>query len=287
MTKQCTQPITSFGAIVFRIKGEWNQALSLLTSESAITGLETVPSCNIEFLLIQRRDSLGYIDIVRGKYKSGDYEYIKQQIRGMTATEQERILTIPFDILWEDLWGAPTEGSNHYRNEKELSRAKLEGLRSGSPTLEAIVKEVNQKWETPEWGFPKGRRDVGESEYACALRELKEETGLTETDVIPVKNMDTVRELFFGSNRIQYCHKYYIFFAPDKKDVVYDTNNVHMLQEIGDIRWCSVDEGLRLIRPDNSEKREVLLRVSNLLRKYCPLRLGNKSASVYQKKVRA
>ncbi|NDB86016.1 MAG: NUDIX domain-containing protein, partial [Alphaproteobacteria bacterium] len=247
MTKQCTQPITSFGAIVFRIKGEWNQALSLLTSESAITGLETVPSCNIEFLLIQRRDSLGYIDIVRGKYKSGDYEYIKQQIRGMTATEQERILTIPFDILWEDLWGAPTEGSNHYRNEKELSRAKLEGLRSGSPTLEAIVKEVNQKWETPEWGFPKGRRDVGESEYACALRELKEETGLTETDVIPVKNMDTVRELFFGSNRIQYCHKYYIFFAPDKKDVVYDTNNVHMLQEIGDIRWCSVDEGLRLI----------------------------------------
>ena len=284
MTKQCTQPITSFGAIVFRVKGEWNQAKSLLTSESAITGLETVAASNIEYLLIQRRDSLGFIDIVRGKYKPGDYDYIQQQVRGMTVLEQQHILTLPFDTLWENLWGPPAEGSNHYRSEKELSRTKLEALRSGSPSLETIIKETAQKWETPEWGFPKGRRDIGESEYACALRELNEETGLTETDVIPVKNMEPIRELFFGSNRIQYCHKYYIFFAPEGKDVVYDKTNPHMRQEIGDLRWCAIDAALFLIRPDNSEKKEVLLRVSNLLRKYCALRLGNQPANAYQKR---
>lgn len=283
MTKQCSQPITSFGAIVFRVRGGWNQVKSLLSSDSAITGLETVPTSNIEYLLIQRKDSLGYIDIVRGKYKSDDYEYIRQQVRGMTSLEHERILALPFDTLWEELWGAPTEGSNHYRSEKESSRSKLEGLRSGTPSLQEIIDETTQKWATPEWGFPKGRRDVGESEYVCALRELKEETGLTETDVIPVKNMETIRELFFGSNRIQYCHKYYIFYVPEEKELIYDKTNPHMRQEIGDLRWCSVDEGLRLIRPDNSEKREVLLRVSNLLRKYCPLRLGNQPPNAFQK----
>lgn len=284
ITKQCTQPITSFGAIVFRVKGEWNQAKSLLTSESAITGIETVPSSNIEYLLIQRRDSLGFIDIVRGKYKPGDYDYIKQQVRGMTASEQERILTTPFDTLWEELWGPPQEGSNHYRSEKELSRGKMEALRGGTPSLNTIIQDAAQKWETPEWGFPKGRRDFGESEYSCALRELKEETGLTEMDVIPVKNMEPIQELFFGSNRIQYCHKYYIFFAPEGKELAYDKTNPHMCQEIGDLRWCSIDAGLQMIRPDNSEKREVLLRVSNLLRKYCALRLGNQPVNAYHRK---
>lgn len=286
MTKQCSHPITSFGAIVFRVRGQWNQPKSLLTSESAITGLETVPSSNIEFLLIQRRDSLGFIDIIRGKYKPGDYDYIRQQVRGMTTSEHERILTLPFDTLWEELWGPPIEGSNHYRSEKDASRVKMEGLRSGTPSLETIIKETTQKWSTPEWGFPKGRRDIGESEYVCALRELKEETGLTERDVIPVKNMEPIQELFFGSNRVQYCHKYYVFFVPEEKDLVYDTTNPHMRQEIGDLRWCSIDEGLQLIRPDNSEKREVLLRASNLLRKYCALRLGNQPANAYQKKPR-
>ena len=280
MTKQCSQPITSFGAIVFRVRGGWNQPKSLLSSESAITGFETVPISNIEYLLIQRRDSLGYIDIIRGKYKPDDYEYIRQQVRGMTEVEQQRLLTLPFDNLWEQLWGAPIEGSTHYRSEKESSRAKLEGLRTGTPSLTEIVRESTQKWLTPEWGFPKGRRDVGESEYACALRELKEETGLSETDVIPIKNMETIRELFFGSNRVQYCHKYYVFYVPAEKELVYDTTNPHMRQEIGDLRWCSLDVGLQLIRPDNTEKREVLLRVSTLLRKYCPLRLGNQPPTV-------
>lgn len=283
MTKQCTQPITSLGAIVFRVRGGWNQAKSLLNSDSAITGLETVPTTNIEYLLIQRRDSLGYIDIVRGKYKPDDYEYIRQQVRGMTEEEQQRLLVAPFDSLWEQLWGVVAEGSNHYRSEKEMSRSKLEGLRAGTPSLKMMVDESKQKWATPEWGFPKGRRDVGESEYACAIRELREETGLTEMDVIPVKNMETIKELFFGSNRVQYCHKYYVFYVPFEKELVYDKTNPHMRQEIGDLRWCSVDEGLQLIRPDNSEKREVLLRVSNLLRKYCPLRLGNQAPNAFQR----
>jgi len=265
-TKQCLLPITSFGTILFRVKGEWNQPQTLLNSETSFNGLDLVKS-NIQYLLIQRRDSLGYIDIMRGKYKIDDIDYISKQIHGMTRDEQERLLSIPFDTLWEQLWGPPIEGSNPYKNEKETSRVKLMALRNILPD---IIKSVNMSWPTPEWGFPKGRRDPYESEYMCAIREMKEETGLTEKDVVPIKNIDTIKETFFGSNNIQYCHKYFIMYVPNNKEIVYNSNNIHMFQEIGDIRWCSLDEALSLIRSENVEKREILLRVSSLLRNYCP-----------------
>ena len=284
ITKQCLQPITSYGAIVFRIRGGWNQAESLVNSDTAINGMESIPSSNIEYLLIQRRDSLGYIDILRGKYKLGDTEYIKQQVRGMTREERHKILNLPFNVLWEQLWGPITDGANPYRQEKETSSQKLEALRAND--LKAIIDSCEQTWATPEWGFPKGRRDIHESEYMCALREMREETGLTEADVIPIKNLETIRETFFGSNRVQYCHKYFVFYVPKEKEIIFDPTNRHMTQEIGDLRWCSVEEGLQLIRPENIEKREVLLRVSGLLRKYCPFKYGDDSFVPFRRGVR-
>ena len=284
ITKQCLQPITSYGAIVFRIRGGWNQAESLVNSDTAINGLESIPSSNIEYILIQRRDTLGYIDILRGKYKMGDTDYIKQQVRGMTREERHKILNLPFNVLWEQLWGPITDGANPYRQEKETSCQKLEALRAND--LKAIIDSCEQNWATPEWGFPKGRRDIHESEYMCALREMKEETGLTEADVIPIKNLETIRETFFGSNRVQYCHKYFVFYVPKEKEIVFDPTNRHMSQEIGDLRWCSVEEGLHLIRPENIEKREVLLRVSGLLRKYCPFKYGDDSFVPFRRGIR-
>jgi 8-oxo-dGTP pyrophosphatase MutT (NUDIX family) len=273
-TKQCLHPITSFGVILFRVKGEWNQAANLLNSEASINGLEGLHQSNLEYLLIRRRDSLGFIDIMRAKYKLNDIPYISQQIRGMTREEQQKLINEPFDTLWEQLWGIPLYGSNPYRHEKEQSRVKLDELRNGTPSLREIVESVNSYWDTPEWGFPKGRRDPHETEYTCALREMWEETGLSENDIVPIRNLEPIREIFFGSNNIQYCHKYYIMYMPEYKEIVYDPTNELMQREIGDLRWCSLDEGVALIRSDNIEKREVLFRISRLLRNYCPFQNG-------------
>jgi 8-oxo-dGTP pyrophosphatase MutT (NUDIX family) len=273
-TKQCLQPITSYGIILFRVKGGWNQAEQLITSDTSLNGLECVPQANLEYLLIQRKDSLGFIDILRAKYNVTDIAYISQQLRGMTRSEQEKLLFEPFDSLWEQMWGPSPQGTNSYKNEKEQSRQKLEALRAGTPSLEEIIKTVNHTWDTPEWGFPKGRRDPHETEYFCALRELWEETGISERDVIPIKNLEPISETFFGSNHIQYSHKYYIMYMPQEREVVFDSTNKIMSREIGDIRWCSLEEGSKLIRADNIEKREMLFRVARLLRNYCPFQNG-------------
>jgi 8-oxo-dGTP pyrophosphatase MutT (NUDIX family) len=273
-TKQCALPITSFGTILFRINHEWNQVDNLIQSDAAWTGLEGIDKSKVQYLLIQRRDSLGYIDIMRGKYKTDDIGYISQQVHGMTRDEQQQLIHEPFDKLWENLWGPPLEGSNPYRHEKEVSRTKLATIRSASPSLADIITKVDYYWSTPEWGFPKGRREPHESEYACALREMKEETGLTDSDIIPIKNLDTVKEIFYGSNHIQYCHKYFIMYVDNKKEPVFDPTNTHMVQEIGNIKWCSLEEALDLIRADNPEKRDALIRVNKLIQNFCPFKFG-------------
>ena len=269
-SKQCPQPITSYGVILFRVKADWNQAAELL--QGSATGLEATDK--IEYLLIQRRDSIGFVEIMRGKYRTTDTEYVKKHINGMTQVERDNLLNRPFDELWESLWGPPQEGSHAYRNEKEQARQKLDVLK---PMLAEIIRDCDPPWPTPEWGFPKGRRNIGESEYTCAMREMWEETNILEKHIVPIRNIEPMNELFCGTNHVNYCHRYYLAYAEagvgeDSLDVASE-NNTHIKREVGSVKWLSLDEAIRHIRPENEEKRQVLFRVHKLLQKFCPLAL--------------
>jgi 8-oxo-dGTP pyrophosphatase MutT (NUDIX family) len=276
-SKQCPHPITSYGVILFRVAPGWNQAEVLLQHSGAATGYESMDT-PIEFLLIQRRDTIGFIEIMRGKYKPMDYDYIIRQLAGMTGVEREKLRATPFDTLWEELWGPPQEGTHAYKHEKDQARVKLDALRAGTPTLDELIAQAGPAWDTPEWGFPKGRRDLNENEYACAMRELWEETNILEKDILPVRNMEPIVESFTGSNHVQYCHKYFIAYAPEgvgleSIDLAACTNE-HIRREVSAIQWLSAEDAIQHIRPESVEKRDVLLRVSTILKMFCPLRLG-------------
>ena len=90
-------PITSHGVIAIRVRGGWNPSKVLAEQESAITGFEGAGP--IEYLLIQRRDSLGFVEMMRGKYILTDYIYIIRQLKGMTVRERERFVKLPFQQL--------------------------------------------------------------------------------------------------------------------------------------------------------------------------------------------
>jgi ADP-ribose pyrophosphatase YjhB (NUDIX family) len=80
--KQCKNPITSFGVIVFRIN----------------------PLQQREYLMIRRKDTLGYIDFMRGKYSASNQKYIFNMIEQMTIQEKYKLKKYTFDELWHDLW---------------------------------------------------------------------------------------------------------------------------------------------------------------------------------------
>jgi 8-oxo-dGTP pyrophosphatase MutT (NUDIX family) len=270
--RQCIAPVTSYGVIMMRPQAGFDIATALATTPGLVTGMENQ---KLEFLLIQRRDSLGFIELMRGRYRINDIDYIRLHMNGITLDEREKYCKGPFEELWNGMWGL--NHSHLYKNEYETAKLKWEQINKGVADASGVVwtsRDIAATCDpahlTPEWGFPKGRRDSQESDYVCAMREMFEETGVHENDVIPIKNLEPLVESFFGSNHVHYCHKYYLVWVSPELQIKFDRENDHMRKEIGDLRWVSVEEGLSLIRPQNVEKREVLLRAASIFRNLCP-----------------
>jgi len=268
-SKNCPHPITSYGVIMVRYS----------TPEAVVKPIFEAGKYPLEYLLIQRKNSIGFIEIVRGKYKTTDTEYIKKNIGGMTVAERAMLKSATFDELWDAVWGPSVECSNTYKHEKEQGRMKLEALRSGTPSLNSILEEETTVWETPEWGFPKGRKNMYENEYDCAVREMWEETNISEKQIIHIKNLEPISETFTGTNGVQYCHKYFVALIPPNVGLqtvaAASVTNEHIAREVGDMKWLSFADANRLIRDENKEKRELLLRVHNLFASYCPIQLAS------------
>jgi 8-oxo-dGTP pyrophosphatase MutT (NUDIX family) len=222
---------------------------------------------SIQYLLIQRKDSLSYVEFIRGKYNTYDREFLSRLIQGMTITEQERILSNNFGDLWKSLWG-DTINSKTHKNDYDISELKFNSIKELLPEL---VKNNPSNWTEPEWGFPKGRRNPHETDLSCAIREFQEETGLHRNDFTIIQNTYPISETFFGSNQVHYCHKYYIAICNKSTQAIMNMNNPHMTREIGNIKWCSLDEAILKIRPDNVEKREILLKVGKIMRNFHPI----------------
>lgn len=232
--RECTEPITSLGIVAFR----------RLPQEGGV-----------QWLLIRRRVSIGFIEIMRGKYTVGDVSGLQVLVDQATIEERKQLLTRPFADLWRDLWNGPA--SRRYHQEYEQARVKFERLRA-SGILRVTVSASPTCWTEPEWGFPKGRRSSTEAELACALRETYEEAGVRRQDLRVLDGMEPMLEEYRGSNGICYRHRYWLAEAPATLEVSMDPSNIDQLREISDVRWCSIDEARCLIRDYNREKRDVL-----------------------------
>jgi len=276
--RQCVEPVSSYGVLVFRWVGSspaWTQSSELCKDNRSPTGLVNIVP---EVLMIQRKDSLGFMDIMRGKYKVNEPEYIKKQLRGMTEKERNRLLNDSFEDIWHDLWGSDMESSQRYAHDRIISKQKFTELRAGietakgdTYTLADLLRQEPKFYETPEWGFPKGRRDPYETDIQCAFRELEEETGITEDELWKVVNIAPLIEQFYGSNDIHYRHSYYLAQYIGSRSISFDILNSEMAREIGNLAWKPMDEALTLLRPDNIEKRGILIHLSNLLRNFMPV----------------
>lgn len=264
----CSKPVYSYGIIAFKHKDpHWNQADALLkNNDNKGFALD-----DINVLLIQRRDSIGFIEIIRSKYKNNDINYIKEQVSGTTAAERKALLEKSFDDLWTGLWGSSNLESKQYKQEFDQAKYKFEQLKEGicvdgtQFSLETIIKETPILWTTPEWGFPKGRRNILEKDLECAKREFSEETGLNERQFTIIKNIEPIKESFYGNNNIHYCHIYYLAWIHSNINVEINKNNELMIKEIGDIGWFSFSDAHASIRSTNNDKREILKRSISIL----------------------
>jgi len=243
----CKMPITSIGIIVFRISKE----------------------NKYEYLMIRRKDTLGYIDFMRGKYSVYNKEYIMNMIKQMTKEEKDIIVSKDFNMAWNRIWGNNSI-SNQYKSEEMISKEKFQMLKNGIfnknnfYTLETIIEESSHfdSWEEPEWGFPKGRRNFQEKDFDCAIREFKEETGYNPNLLNNIKNLYPFEEIFTGSNYKSYKHKYYLAFLDYETSL--NTKSFD-LTEVSKMEWKTYENCINSIRSYNLEKKRLITNVNNTL----------------------
>ena len=277
--KKCKEPTTSIGIICIKLDSEYKEKLlkelNLISDKDNLLNILNVNNKSynnfkfintfknkIKFLFIRRRHTLSYIEFIRGRYEVDNIENIVSLFELMTEDEIKNIESNTFTELWCKLW-KKTSCSKYYEKEFETSKKKFNKLKSGIDidkkiNLDFIVKNTNIKFKTPEWGFPKGRRNYHEKNIDCATREFYEETSYKAEDYKLFDNVTPINEVFNGTNGILYKHIYYLGVDSSNKPAEINQENIHQVDEIGDIGWFTYDEAISKIRPYYPEKKKLL-----------------------------
>ena len=253
--RKCKYPITSCGVILYKINPLWQEEKDIQLQKKID---------KFHYLLIQRKDTLGYVEFMRGKYDELNKDYIITLLETMTEGEVENINKYSFDELWNMLW--LNKNIKQYQTEYDISKRKFTNLLQNKYFIfEQLIKEANIVYLEKEWGFPKGRRNLRETDYNCALREFQEETNFNKGDYSILRNIKPVEEIFYGTNNIKYKHIYYIAKSIKTKNLEIDPSNYYQFTEVSNLSWFTITDALEKIRPYNIAKKDVLVKVNKLL----------------------
>lgn len=222
-----------------------------------------------KYLLIRRRDSLGYVDFLRGKYNLQNNTHLQNLVNEMTLEEKQKLKQYDFDKLWKEMW-------NNCKEKIDLtSKKKFDLLKhntyNNTADLNYYINNSNTKWNEPEWGFPKGRRNQNEKDYNAALREFSEETGILTSKIKIIQNIKPLEECFIGSNYKSYKHKYYIAkILLNKNENIFDVVTTDNFQktEVSDIGFYTYQEAVEKFRKYNAERCILINDIDILLNKY-------------------
>ena len=127
----CRHPILSYGIILYTIDKESN-----------------IP----RIVMIERKDSLSFIEFIRGKYKNPENRtYIELLISRMTNDEKMNLLKYSFDELWIKLWIHIDTVNQRIQKEYIKSKSIFEKLKKGVKkdnqfyNLESIINSSSKK----------------------------------------------------------------------------------------------------------------------------------------------
>ena len=238
---------------------------------------ETAAS-ELKYLLIRRKDSLNFVEFIRGKYDMNNLKFLYQVFTEISKDERSRLASRSFRNLWDELWSGSCEmslrsGHEISSNEYIQAEQKFICLKAGYTaccgkhiSISMLLSETCSKYDAPEWGFPKGKRNKRESDVECAQREFFEETRISSKHICLIDRLSPVSETFKGSNNIFYKHKYFIARHVSQDSTIrLNRQDTEQLAEVGDIGWFTISQALRMFRPYDVEKKTLLMRVDNVL----------------------
>ena len=247
MFRTCSYPIISCGLV-------------LLKGDQDPFQLPVLDTKKVKLLMVRRKDSMSFMEFVRGKYDLDKLDYVNRLVENMSQEEQQKIMTLSFATIWTQLWGNSRDThSPEYYSAKE----KFEALDKNT-----IIRNNMSRWLEPEWGFPKGRRMRGESDLDCAIREFMEETNISRETYTVCKNL-SFTEVFTGTNNVQYKHVYFLGLLKKASEVDVNQKLTQcQKREISAVKWMNFKECRDTIRPHYVRRKEVVNEMENAVRTF-------------------
>jgi len=160
ISKDCNQPITSYGVLLFVLEEE------------------------PKIIMVQRKDSLCYIELLRGKYNLYDMEKIKLLMNRTSKKEIKNIQTKDFDTLWKELWLIKDVKETKYMKEYIQSKQSFEKLKCHT--------EINEYLDKNTFNYE-------------------------DYDII--QNISPINETFRGENNVNYRNIYYFGICKNTENI--------------------------------------------------------------------
>jgi len=230
----------------------------------------------IKYLMICRRNTIGFVQFLRGQYVNSDIEYIQKLFNVMTTQEIEYITNKDFDFLWEYLWldNFYSKSNDKIRKDKDIAQSKFEKTKNGYNTggnvnidIKYFIDNKSDFYKDPEWGFPKGRRNFNETNFQTARREFCEETGIKDNDIFLSTSCPYFDEEYKSYDNITYRNTYYLAeFLGNLDEIKITPENKEQYTEVSDIQFFKIDKALEYIRDYSSEKKNILIQIDTYLK---------------------
>lgn len=251
ISRNCHKPITSYGVLLY-------------------TYINDIP----KIVMIQRKDSLCYIEIIRGKYNIKDINRLKLLLTRISIEEKNNILTKDFDDLWKELWLINEIKETKYMKEYNKSKKLFNYLKNGyninnkQYSFNILFNNIENNYLNSEWEFPKGKKNLSESYLEAAERELQEETNINKKDYDIIKNIHQFTEEFKGENNIKYRNIYYIGKCKNINNIFINKDNKNQTYEIKNVKLLTKQEAIDNIRDYNITKIIIIEKIFNFIEKY-------------------
>jgi len=95
----------------------------------------------VSVLMVKRKDSMAYVEFIRGKYELSNLPFVEKLVSNMTQLEQQWLVEETFENLWNKLWG---NGRESHGLEFDLAQERFNSL-----DRKSLVTKFASKYRDP------------------------------------------------------------------------------------------------------------------------------------------
>ena len=225
-----------------------------------------------EVILVHKRYTYAFSMFVHGKYSrpniwpKSSISLVVNLLNQMTLEELLDIWSLDYKQMWYRIWLNNNCDGELYR--KKYTKFYMSFVKQDNGELLRKTIQQIRNFNTLNWEVPKGRQlDSQENSLTCAIREIKEETGLSKTDYVILPNVK--RYVNYISLGTRYVCTYYIALV--NPSIKYYNNsilkNMKNVSEVSEIKWFDIDK-IRLIDDYKKHLESLIGPAFKLIKKY-------------------